>query len=177
MSPVTLRDLTESDLPWMATVERDLFGTAAWSEPLIREDWRYGHGRYRGAELDGGLVGYAVYGFEGDAFHLMNLAVVEEHRRKGIAVAFMDDFLSEALRLKAPDAWLEVAVNNDAALALYGRYGFEEVRVRRKYYQPEGIDALVMRRVLRPFTPAPGVAESATSLPGLPTHRDDQRLE
>jgi ribosomal-protein-alanine N-acetyltransferase len=41
--------------------------------------------------------------------------------------------------------WLEVAVTNSAAIALYREFGFEDVRVRRRYYQPEDIDALVMR--------------------------------
>ena len=160
MTGGTLRDLVEADLSWMAGAEREIFGSSAWSESLIREDWRYGYGRYRGVEVAGELVGYAVYGFEGDAFHLMNLAVLAEHRGKGLAALLVEDFLSEARRLRTPDAWLEVAVDNEAARALYATYGFELVRVRRKYYQPEGIDGLVMRLVLREYTPGlPGAAE------------------
>jgi ribosomal-protein-alanine N-acetyltransferase len=154
MTDPTLRDLVEADLPWMAGVEREIFGRSAWSEPLIREDWRYGHGRYRAVECEGERAGYAVYGFEGDAFHLMNLAILPAFRGRGLAKALMDDFLAEAHRLKAPDAWLEVAVDNEAALALYERYGFTVVRVRRKYYQPEGTDAAVMRLALREYVPA-----------------------
>lgn len=153
MTEPLLRDLVETDLPWMAGAERDIFGNSAWSESLIREDWRYGQGRYRGVEVDGELVGYSVYGFDGDAFHLMNLAVIEDFRGRGLARVLVDDFLAEARRLRAPDAWLEVAVDNAAALALYRAYGFELVRVRKKYYQPEGTDALVMRLVLREYTP------------------------
>lgn len=153
MTDATLRDLVEADLPWMAEVEREIFGHSAWSEPLIREDWRYGHGRYRTVEVAGERAGYAVYGFEGDAFHLMNLAILPEYRGRGLAKVLIDDFLAEARRLKAPDAWLEVAVDNEAALALYARYGFALVRVRRKYYQPEGTDAAVMRLVLQEYVP------------------------
>ena len=61
----------------------------------------------------------------------------------------MDDFLAAARTVGAPEAWLEVAVDNEAARALYEAYGFELVRVRRKYYQPGGIDAVVMRREMR----------------------------
>lgn len=153
MTALVVRDLSEADLPWMAGVEREIFGRAAWSESLIHEDWRYGSGRYRGAEVAGELVGYAVYGFEGDAFHLMNLAVIEQFRGRGIGRALVDEFVAEGLRLRAPDLWLEVAVDNTAALALYASYGFEQVRVRKKYYQPGDIDAIVMRRELRPYAP------------------------
>ena len=148
-----IRDLREEDLAWMAEQEVALFGAAAWSRELITRDYLYGFARYRGMELDGELVGYAVYGFDGDAFHLMNLAVVPEARGRGLGRAFMDDFLAEARAVGAPDAWLEVAVTNEPALGLYRAYGFEDVRVRRKYYQPEGIDALVMRKQLRGYAP------------------------
>ncbi|WP_084074121.1 ribosomal protein S18-alanine N-acetyltransferase [Demequina sp. NBRC 110052] len=150
MSAPRLVDLEEDDLDWMAASELTLFGRSAWSGTLIRDDWRYGGSRYRAVRLVGELVAYAVYGFEGEAFHLMNLAVLPEHRRHGLARLLMDDFLEQANELGAADAWLEVAVDNEAALALYRAYGFEDVRVRRKYYQPEGTDALVMRLALRP---------------------------
>jgi ribosomal-protein-alanine N-acetyltransferase len=148
-----LRDLGESDLDWLAEQERVIFGSAAWSEGLIREDWRYGTNRYRGVEVDGDLAAYAIYGFEGDVFHLMNLAVAPERRREGLAKVLMDDFLAEAGTFGAPDVWLEVAVDNEAARRLYEAYGFDVVRVRRKYYQPGDIDALVMRREVRGYQP------------------------
>lgn len=142
---LTLRDLAEADLAWVAAQEVQIFGPAAWSASLIREDFRYGGKRYRGAELGRELVAYAVYGYDGDAFHLMNLAVVPDARRRGVARALVDDFLAEAAEQGAVDAWLEVSVENAAALALYRAYGFEDVRIRPRYYQPEGVDALVMR--------------------------------
>ncbi|NTV39275.1 MAG: ribosomal protein S18-alanine N-acetyltransferase [Demequinaceae bacterium] len=150
---MSIRDLVEEDLPWMAQVEKDIFTNAAWSEALIREDWRYGTCRYRTVEVDGAPAGYAVYGYDGDAFHLMNLAIVSGFRGRGLAKALVGEFLDEAERHKAPDAWLEVAVNNEEALGLYRALGFEVVRTRRKYYQPGGIDALVMRKELRPYIP------------------------
>lgn len=146
MSAVTLRDLSEDDLPWLAEHERELFGAGAWSPALIAEDFRYGPSRYRGAWSGDEPVGYAVYGFEGDAFHLMNLAVLPAARRRGVGRAFMDDLVAEAERHRAREIWLEVAHDNAPAIALYQQYGFETVRVRHKYYQPGDVDALVMRR-------------------------------
>jgi len=140
-----LRDLTEQDLAWVANQEIAIFGPAAWSESLIRDDFRWGGKSYRGADLDGELVGYAVFGYDGDAFHLMNLAVVAGARRNGVARALVDDFLAEAARQEADEVWLEVSVENEAALGLYRAYGFEDVRIRPRYYQPEDVDGLVMR--------------------------------
>ena len=153
MTVMSIRDLVDADLPWMAQVERDIFASAAWSEALIREDWRYGTCRYRAVEIDGERAGYAVYGYDGDAFHLMNLAIIPDFRGRGLGKALVEEFLEEAVRHKAPDAWLEVAVTNEEALGLYKALGFETVRTRRKYYQPGGIDALVMRKELNPYVP------------------------
>lgn len=153
MTEPVLRDLTADDLDWMAEAEREMFGPAAWSPALIAEDYRYGTNRYRGVQVDGDWVAYAVYGFEGDAFHLMNIAVVPAWRRRGLARLLLEEVLAEARRFRAPDVWLEVAVTNDGARALYESYGFEPVRVRAKYYQPGDIDGLVMRLTLRPYAP------------------------
>jgi len=141
----SIRDLDDADLAWVAEQERAIFGGAAWSSALLTQDFAYGGKRYRGVAMDGELVAYAVYGFDGDAFSLMNLAVVPEARGKGLGRLLVDDFLAEAARLAAHEAWLEVAVNNESALALYRSYGFEDVRVRPRYYQPDDVDALVMR--------------------------------
>ena len=143
-----LRDLTAQDLVWVAAAEVEIFGPSAWSAQMLFEDFRYGTCRYRGVDIDGEPSAYAIYGWDGDYFHLYNLAVLPEFRGRGVARMLVQDFLSEAARLGADDAWLEVAVTNAAALALYESFGFEAVRVRPRYYQPEGLDALVMRKVL-----------------------------
>lgn len=143
---ITLRDLTDADLEWVSAQEHDIFGAGAWSPALIRDDFRYGNKRYRGAEVAGSLAGWAIYGFDGDAFHLMNIAVDANHRRQGIGRALMEDFLAEARMVQAMAAWLEVAVTNEPAIALYREHGFTDVRVRRRYYQPGDIDAVVMKR-------------------------------
>lgn len=145
-----MRDLTWEDLPWVAEQEQEIFGAAAWSPQLIKDDFAYGMRRYRGIEADGHLVGYAIYGYDGDAFTLMNIAVAEGARGAGFGRAFMDDFLTEARREGAREVWLEVAVTNAPAIALYRSYGFEDVHVRKNYYQPGNVDAIVMQARLDP---------------------------
>ncbi len=82
----------------------------------------------------------------------MNLAVVPSARGQGLGRALMDDFLAEATRLGVDEACLEVAVTNEAALGLYRAYGFDDVRTRPRYYQPEDVDGVVMRLRLVPDT-------------------------
>ncbi len=155
MTNVRLRDLTSADLPWVAEREIEIFGASAWSLALLTEDFRFGMKRYRGVAVDDELAGYAIYGFDGDAFHLMNIAIVPGRRRKGLGRALLQDFLAEAAAVGAREAWLEVSVANPGAIALYVAHGFAEVRRRPRYYQPEDEDALVMRAFLEPRGYAP----------------------
>jgi ribosomal-protein-alanine N-acetyltransferase len=151
------RDATEDDLDWIAEREVEIFGPAAWSRTLIDHEFHRDLGRrFRIAEVGDERVGYAVFGFESDVFTLLNLAVLPEWRGRGIARAFLDDFLDDARRLRVREVWLEVAVDNIAAIRLYRGLGFEEVRRRKRYYQPGDVDAFVMRRWLGPG-PKPGV--------------------
>ncbi len=144
MTVVSIRDAVEDDVRWVAEREAEIFGPSAWSPSLLKSDWAAGASTYRIAELGGERVGYCVYGEFEDSFSLMNLAVAPGERRKGVAAALLADCLAAARRDGCAQVWLEVAVDNDAAIGLYRAAGFEDVRVRPRYYQPEGTDALVM---------------------------------
>lgn len=140
-----IRDLVEADLDWVAERETEIFGPAAWSRATIGDDFASGLRRYRAVDVAGSLVAYAVYGADADAAHLMNLAVVPDRRQEGWGHALMDDFLAWARTTGSVEASLEVAATNAAAEHLYRTHGFDVVRIRRRYYQPEDVDALVMR--------------------------------
>ena len=56
--------------------------------------------------------------------------------------------LDQAREQRMHEVFLEVRADNDVARALYDSLGFEELGVRPKYYQPDGVDAVVMRLTL-----------------------------
>jgi [ribosomal protein S18]-alanine N-acetyltransferase len=150
----TMREATLDDLDWIAEQEVAVFGSGAWSRDSIAADLsapethRIWSRRYIVAEVDGERAGYAVFGFESDVFSLLNLVVVPEARRRGVGDFLLDRFFDDARTLRLPAVELEVATDNAPALALYRSHGFEEVRIRRRYYQPGDRDAVVMRRRL-----------------------------
>jgi ribosomal-protein-alanine N-acetyltransferase len=95
----------------------------------------------------GFLLGQSV---AGDA-ELLTLAVDPNQRRHGIGRALVAQFCDVARQKAAQTAFLEVAANNAAAIALYQSCGFTQSGLRRAYYNsPDGtsIDALVMACVL-----------------------------
>ena len=149
MSGVTLRELEWTDLTTLAALERDLFADDAWSEETW---WAELAGRprrdYVVAIADGSVVGYAGLDVTGDVADVMTVATAPTQQRKGIGRLLLDDLVRRAAGHGCEALLLEVRADNDAARNLYERNGFEVISVRRRYYQPGGIDALVMRRLL-----------------------------
>jgi ribosomal-protein-alanine N-acetyltransferase len=83
--------------------------------------------------------------------HLLNLTVAPEHQRRGHARAMLDELVREAQVHGAQRLWLEVRASNDRAQALYHRYGFREIGVRRGYYPAGPLareNAIVMNLVV-----------------------------
>jgi len=77
--------------------------------------------------------------------------VEPSHRRRGVARALVRSGLAQAAAMGADEAFLEVAADNLAALALYREEGFEPAGLRSGYYRRPGgeaVDALVLRRTL-----------------------------
>ena len=94
------------------------------------------------AEDGDGLVGYLVCSRYADVWHLMNVAVDPGRRRLGIAsglIRRLFDEVGSGARLT-----LEVRTSNQGAIAMYERFGFEAAGHRRRYYQDNGEDALIM---------------------------------
>jgi ribosomal-protein-alanine N-acetyltransferase len=140
-----IRDLGPEDLDWVAEQEEAIFGPAAWSRVMIEDDFRFPGKRYIGVEDDGALAGYGMTSFDGEALHVLNLAVRADARNRGNGAALLTAMVEQARELGASEMWLEVRVDNEAAQGLYESFGFVPVRIRRRYYQPEDVDGIVMR--------------------------------
>jgi len=106
-----------------------------------------------------GIVGYCAYRVAADEMHVLNLAVAPEHRRAGLGRFLLARALEQGARRGAERALLEVRRSNREALALYERFDFVIVAVRRDYYADPREDALVLaRRSLGPAAPVCAVA-------------------
>lgn len=115
-----------------------------WSE--LAEAYPGGSRHYTVATTpDGMIVGYAglmAIGTEGD---VQTIAVDERLQGHGLGALLLTDLVDESARRGCEELLLEVRIDNFRAQRLYERFGFEPVGIRRGYYQPAGVDALVMR--------------------------------
>jgi ribosomal-protein-alanine N-acetyltransferase len=138
---IEIRRLVYSDLPSVLAIERRSFPTP-WSLAMFVLELSKPSGICLAAASDEGLVGYLVCSRYADVWHLMNVAITPERRRARIATTLLDELISRA----GADAryTLEVRTSNDAAIAMYERFGFRPAGKRPRYYHDNGEDALIM---------------------------------
>ncbi|MER7073643.1 ribosomal protein S18-alanine N-acetyltransferase [Terrabacter sp. NPDC000476] len=146
-STVILRELEWTDLAVLAGLEQVLFADDAWSEATW---WAELAGRPRRDYVvaqapDGSIAGYAGLDVAGDVADVMTIATVPAHRGRGLGRVLLHELLQRARRHGVEAVMLEVRADNTAARRLYESAGFEVVSVRRRYYQPGDVDALVLR--------------------------------
>jgi len=142
-----IRPATPDDLSAIMTLERASFPTDAWSEAMMREELASPHSHYVVLESAGRLAGYAglrapAGSRDGD---VQTIAVAESARGRGNGRELLRTLLRTAHERGVREVFLEVRDDNPVAQALYRSEGFAEVGRRPRYYQPDDVDAVVMR--------------------------------
>ena len=139
--PLEIRRLAYADLPGVLAIERRAFVTP-WSMAMFVLELSKASGICLAAYSGEELRGYLVCSRYAEMWHLMNVAVDPERRREGVATALIARLLGE---VGGEDkVMLEVRGSNEGAIEMYRRFGFAAVGHRRRYYQDNGEDAVVM---------------------------------
>jgi [ribosomal protein S18]-alanine N-acetyltransferase len=147
---VTTRPMHELDIPVVAAIEKAAY-QFPWSEGIFRDCLRVGY-VCRILDVDGDMGGYGIMSVGAGEAHILNVCVREGFRSRGYARKILLYLLERARAAGMREAFLEVRPSNTAAARLYHSLGFEQVGVRRGYYQASvgREDAAVLRRVLGP---------------------------
>ena len=150
--PLEIRRLTYADLPQVIAIERRAFPTP-WSLAMFVLELSKPSGICLVALVEGRVVGYLVCSRYDVVWHVMNVAVDPERRRRGLATAMLEQLFAQADK-PGEQYTLEVRTSNDPAIALYERFGFESAGVRPGYYHDNKEDALIMWRTAAEAQPA-----------------------
>lgn len=154
-SAIQIMPATLADLPDLVRLEEACF-SAPWTRKMLEAELtgnQFAHFLVArdtaktgttAASAGGAIVGSLCFWIVFEEVRLMNLAVAEEMRRRGIAAALVDSALHAGLAQAATRAVLEVRASNRAALALYQRFGFTHVSIRPAYYSNPVEDAVLM---------------------------------
>ena len=138
---------TAAECEAMAAAHLDAFAAKAWRADEF-EDLLEGEGIYGFLADHEAPLGVIVCRMAAGEVEVLTVGVTPAARRRGVALALMLAGLDVAREAGVAEAFLEVAVDNDGAIALYELLGFERNGLRKAYYDrgPEGFtDALVMR--------------------------------
>ena len=171
-SAARLRAMMPADLVDVLALEHDLFPDDSWTAEMFADEMAQSPETrlYLIAEADagdggvdrrdivtgGGLpTGTAVAGYAGLMFvpggrqaDVLTIAVARGYWGRGIGSVLLDTMLRAARDRGCTEVLLEVRADNPRAHGLYQRRGFKDIGVRRGYYQPSGVDAIVMRKDL-----------------------------
>ena len=140
-----IRRLQIGDLNAIEEIEKRSYPTP-WSRSMFASELAKPSSICLGAFEGERLLGYLIVSRYVDAWHVMNVAVGPDSRRRGIAGALLGSLFEQTTDDGRRGYTLEVRVSNEGAIKLYERLGFEARGVRRGYYTDNREDALIMWR-------------------------------
>lgn len=127
-----LLPMREQDLEAVMAIESAIY-THPWTRGNFADSLRAGY-ECRVLWLGGETLGYFVLMAAAGEAHLLNLSIAAAHQRTGHGKALLGEAAALARQLGARSLFLEVRPSNRAAQALYTRFGFRKIAVRRGYY-------------------------------------------
>ena len=142
---VETREMLEMDVPMVHANE--LAGYEfPWSEGIFRDCLRVGY-ICRVLELGGQVIGHGIVSAGAGEAHLLNICIHPDFRCRGLGRLLLLHLLDQARSQGARAMFLEVRPSNPGAIRLYQALGFEQIGMRRAYYQAVGgrEDACVLR--------------------------------
>ena len=136
--------LKRRDLRHVLRIESRVF-PEPWSVAVFNSELALRKGRlYRAVWDSDEMAGYIGFMMVDDEAHMTTIATTPDYQRRGIATTMIVDCIDTLRADGIKHISLEVAANNEPAQALYRRFGFAPVAVRKNYYPVTGQDALVM---------------------------------
>lgn len=115
-----------------------------WTSSILKSELENDLSKYIVAKDENQIVGFAGIIILPDDVEITNIVTKKNERKKGIGKRLLDKLIQMAFELKK-DISLEVNEVNTAAINLYKKAGFEEVGIRKKYYN--GINnAIIMTK-------------------------------
>jgi ribosomal-protein-alanine N-acetyltransferase len=151
----TLRRMRWWDIDPVMEVEHDLFGDESWTVAMFWSELSEHDTRHYVVAHDGTeIVGYAGLCAYPEESFVQTIAVRSDRQGEGIGARLLTALIDEARRRDEPMVGLEVRADNPVAQRMYRNFGFEQVGLRKGYYQPSGTDAVLMVLNLKGVNPA-----------------------
>jgi ribosomal-protein-alanine N-acetyltransferase len=149
-TPYQVTPIEKEHLAELVFLERQCF-TQTWTFKQYQEILDQDNYKVLGIFSDNRLNAYIVFCLTQDEAEIINLAVHPEFRNMGLARSLISKTIDICAQAKVKKIFLEVRPSNLPALSVYRGSGFVEVARRKKYYQGDHEDALVLSLNLIPW--------------------------
>lgn len=136
--------LTKQNAYSISLIEKACFAHP-WSQKAI-EDSFDNNTVFFGALCNNEIIGYCGIQTVCGEGYITNIAVLTEHRKKGVGQALVDRLVLFANQQSLSFITLEVRVSNIPAVSLYTKTGFENMGTRKNFYRDPLEDAYIMTR-------------------------------
>lgn len=140
---IKLIKMKKTHIPYVAAIESETF-SAPWSERAFADTLTMENVIFLIASVNDRVAGYCGIYLAADEGEITNVAVAASYRRNKIAWMLLHETMKKAGEKGAQRIFLEVRSQNEPAIRLYRKTGFQKIGVRRNYYTHPDDDALVM---------------------------------
>lgn len=142
---MTVSKLTSKEIAAVAALDKELFSKESWSEADFEASLTV-PGRFFWVATEGeSLLGFCGLSQSFEQGDILNIAVCPDARGKGIGSKLLQQAIKTFKEQGGKELFLEVRASNTAAKALYEKFGFRQIGIRKGYYQQPTEDGLVYR--------------------------------
>lgn len=141
---ILIRPMQQADVQQVAFLEKQIF-SRPWSADSFEKALTYPEQILLVAQEGQAICGYSILFAAADQADVSNIAVDPGCRGKKIGDALMREMLCRAEEKGVKEVFLEVRESNAPAIGLYQKYGFEQIGIRKAYYEAPREDALLMK--------------------------------
>lgn len=143
---MTIHEMTAEDIPSVVELDNLVF-SMKWDEKSFTEELKKDYSYYFVAAENGKITGFAGVWCVYETADIAKIAVDPDMRKCGIGSALLKALISKSEECGCEEMMLEVRQSNTAAQCLYKKYGFEEIGIRKGYYNGE--NAVIMKLILK----------------------------
>ncbi len=148
--PFSITPMQPADIPQVVAVEQASY-TLTWPKKAYDHELKQNHLAHyfvlrvnsSALDLDAPIIGLGGFWLMANEIHITTIAIYPTWRRLGLGEWMLLNLVAAGLKLEAVAATLEVRPSNQAAIALYKKYNFQEAGRRLRYYTDNGEDALI----------------------------------
>ena len=148
MQNLKILPATPQDAEEIAEIEKSCFSSQAWSQSMVRQTILNENSYFICAKISDQVVGYGGMYSAGPEGYVYNIAVKQQFRNMGLGTKLLCGLTEHSKVLGLEFLSLEVRRSNLAAVKLYEKLGFENLGLRKNFYEMPKEDEIIMTKYL-----------------------------